>query len=48
MFTGHTLATILTDANTVGTEIAFIIGVVLAFWGAGRLLRLFRRAGVRS
>ena len=42
MFTGITLATIITDAQTVGAEFAFAVGVFLAFWGVRKLIRAFR------
>lgn len=43
MFTGITLATIMADVADVLPEIAGGVGIILAFWGSGRVVKLFKR-----
>lgn len=44
MFTGVTLASIITDAMTIVTEFQELVLILLAFSAAGTLWAMFRRS----
>ncbi len=43
MFSGITLASLLTDAATLTALLVVPIGIAFAFWGAGRIVSLVKR-----
>lgn len=43
MFNGITLASLLTDVETITALLVIPIGIAFAFWGGGRVINLVRR-----